>query len=224
MPAVPTLTVAVAFDLICPWCLIGKRHLATAITQLRAEQPDVTVNVEWRSQPLIPDTPLAGIPYREFYLARLGSAKAVAARQAQVQAAARQAGLSLALAQIQTFPNTLLAHRLVRFARQEAGTHAASALIEMLFTRYFMKAENIGDPQLLRDALQECGIAVPGASDALLHHDLPWLPRLPDPADTAAGNGMGVPHFDFNGALGISGAVPPAVLLQSMRRALAFSQ
>jgi predicted DsbA family dithiol-disulfide isomerase len=35
---------------------------------------------------------------------------------------------------------------------------------------------------------------------------------------------MGVPHFDFNGALGISGAVPPAVLLQSMRRALALSQ
>jgi len=52
-----TLSIAVSFDLICPWCLIGKRHLESAIGQLREWQPDLEVAVEWRSLPLIPGTP-----------------------------------------------------------------------------------------------------------------------------------------------------------------------
>jgi predicted DsbA family dithiol-disulfide isomerase len=215
------LSIDVSFDLICPWCLIGKRHLETAITQLRVEQPDVDVTVEWRSVPLIPDTPLEGLPYRDFYVARLGSPAAVAARQSQVLDAALHAGLELALTRIETFPNTLLAHRLVRFARLEAGPAAAAALIENLFTRYFTGAENIGDPQVLRAALDACGIATPGLPETPLSHDLPWLPPL---QDVVHRGGTGVPFFVVDGKLGVSGAVPPAVLVQAMQRALAQRQ
>ena len=216
-----SLSIEVSFDLICPWCLIGKRNLETAIEQLRAERADLAIEVEWRSVALIPDTPLAGVPYRDFYVARLGSPQAVAARQAQVRAAAEAAGLTLALTRIETFPNTLLAHRLVRFARQEAGAAAAAALIDQLFTRYFLRAEDIGDPQVVRQALQECGIATPGPADAPLHHALPWLPPLRDPQDPAPHGGGGVPHFVFNASYAVSGAQPPALLLEAMRRALA---
>jgi predicted DsbA family dithiol-disulfide isomerase len=223
MPAAPRLSIEVSFDLICPWCLIGHRHLATAIALLREERPEVTVDVEWRSCPLIPDTPLEGLPYRAFYIARLGSPQAVAMRQAQVRAAAHEAGLTLALERIETFPNTLLAHRLVRFAREQQGAQAASALVENLFTRYFVRAENIGDAQVLREALAECGIATPGGTEAPLHHDLDWLPRLEDGQPSSMRGATGVPHFVFDGALPISGAVPPAALLRSMHRALARS-
>ncbi|HEX6828884.1 MAG TPA: DsbA family protein [Burkholderiales bacterium] len=72
------------FDLICPWCLIGRRHLAQAIRQFQGAQPDVTVVALWRSHPLLPATPAGGIPYDAFYLQRLGSREAVAARRAQV--------------------------------------------------------------------------------------------------------------------------------------------
>jgi predicted DsbA family dithiol-disulfide isomerase len=219
MQAPAILSIEVSYDLICPWCLIGKRHLATAIAQLRAERPDLVVDVEWRSFPLIPDTPLAGIPYREFYVARLGSAEAVAARQAQVRAAAADAGLTLALERIETFPNSLLALRLVRFARQEQGPAAASGLVENLFTRYFVQAEDIGDPQVLRHALLECGIATPGEADAPLHHELDWLPPLHDAREAAQRRVTGVPYFAFNGKQAVSGALPPAVLLQAMRLA-----
>jgi predicted DsbA family dithiol-disulfide isomerase len=214
-----SLSIEVSFDLICPWCLIGKRNLETAIAQLRAERADLAIEVAWRSVPLIPDTPLAGVPYRDFYVARLGSRQAVAARQAQVRAAAEAAGLTLALTRIETFPNTLLAHRLVRFARQEAGVAAAAALIDNLFTRYFLQAEDIGDPQVLRQALQECGIATPGPLDAPLHHELRWLPPLHDPQDPPH-HGGGVPHFVFNASYAVSGAQPAALLLEAMRRAL----
>ena len=215
------LSIEVFFDLICPWCLIGKRHLETAIAQLRAERPGLAVDVEWHSLPLLPDVPLAGLPYAEFYVKRLGSPAAVAARQAQVQAAALDAGLTLALTRIETFPNTLLAHRVVRYARQECGAEAASTLIENLFARYFLRGEDIGDSRVLRLALLECGIAAPEPLVSPLHHDAQWLPQLHDAREPHARGGLGVPHFIFNGSHSLSGAQPPAVLLQAMRQALA---
>lgn len=221
MTAAPTLSIAVSFDLVCPWCLIGKRHLDTALAQLRTEHQDLEVAVEWRSYPLLPETPLDGVSYRDFYLARLGSAEAVAARQAQVQAAAREAGLALALARIERFPSTLLAHRLVRHARLAAGAETAAALIDKLFTRYFLEAEDIGDPLVLHQAALECGLALPGQPEDLpLRHDLPWLPPLRSTEGADRRGAMGVPYFLFNGTQGISGAVPPSALLHVMRRAL----
>ncbi len=217
------LSIAVAFDLICPWCLIGSRHLAAAIAQLRAERPDVDVAVEWRSAPLIPGTPLEGLPYRDFYVARLGSPQAVAMRQAQVRAAAQEAGLTLALERIETFPNTLLAHRLVRFAREQQGAEAAAQLVDALFTRYFAQAQDIGDAQVLREALDACGIATPGGAQVTLHHGLDWLPSLDDAHELSLRGATGVPHFVFNGTQAVSGAVPPTALLRAMYRALARS-
>ncbi|NML42510.1 DsbA family oxidoreductase [Ramlibacter sp. G-1-2-2] len=219
MSAPTTLSIDVSFDLICPWCLIGKRNLEAAITQLRSELPEVDVAVEWRSFPLIPDTPLGGVPYREFYIARLGSPQAVAMRQAQVRAAAEAAGLTLAFEKIETFPNTILAHRFVQFARQHQGADAASALVEDLFSRYFLQGQDIGDPLILREALQACGVETPGRPDALLRHDLPWLPQLSQ--ESFGSTGQGVPYFVFCGAFAVAGAQPPALLLQAMRRTLA---
>ncbi|SPA18319.1 putative thioredoxin, DSBA oxidoreductase family [Cupriavidus taiwanensis] len=216
-----TLSVEAYFDLICPWCLIGKRHLETAIDWLGRERPDVAVQVAWRSYPLIPTTPPAGLPYRQFYLARLGSPEAVAMRQVQVRAAAKDAGLTLALERIETFPSTLLAHRLVRHARQQAGAGVAGLLIEELFQRYFLRAENIGDPQVLRQAAASCGIALPEHADRTGGHDLDWLPSVHDPLDPPARAGLGVPCFVFNGTHSVSGARPPEVLLQTMHQALA---
>ncbi|WP_455287400.1 DsbA family oxidoreductase [Cupriavidus necator] len=216
-----TLSVEAYFDLICPWCLIGKKHLETAIALLERERPDIAVQVEWRSYPLIPATPPAGLPYRDFYVARLGSPEAVAVRQAQVCAAARDAGLTLALDRIETFPNTLLAHRLVRLARQQAGADAAAALIDELFTRYFLRAENIGDPLVLRKAATTCGITIPDQGDASGHRDLDWLPSLWAPEEPLVRTGLGVPHFVFDGTRSVSGARPPAALLEAMLQALA---
>ena len=219
MSTAPTLTVDVFFDLVCPWCLIGKRHLESALTQLQAERPDLAIAVEWRSHPLLPHIPFEGVPYRDFYLARLGSAEAVAARQAQVQAAAQTAGLTLALTRIDVFPNTLLAHRLVRYARQEAGAGAATVLVENLFPRFFHAGEDIGDARVLREAMLASGIALP--ADAGLSHESPWLPPVFDARNLPDRSGSGVPHFIFNNSHDVSGAVSPAVLLQAMRYALA---
>ncbi|MDW3682150.1 DsbA family oxidoreductase [Cupriavidus sp. CV2] len=216
-----SLLVQVDFDLICPWCMIGKRHLEAALARLGHERTDVAVTIEWRSYPLLPAIPPAGIPYRNFYLARLGSAEALARRQAQVCAAAREAGIALELDRIETLPNTVLAHRLIRFAAQSCGRAAASALIDRLFEGYFLRGEDLGDPRVLHRAAIACDIPMAQASEAAAGMDLDWLPALRKADALPPRPGLGVPNFVLNGVQGISGARPPQILLKEMHRALA---
>jgi len=216
-----SLSVDAYFDLICPWCLIGKRHLETALARWALEQPNVPVTVAWHSYPLMPTLPAEGLSFRAFYVARLGSPEAVAARQAQVRDAAREAGVTLALERIEVMPNTVLAHRLVRFAALTHGQATASALIDDLFSRYFMLGQNIGDPVVLRQAAEACGIRTPGPAGTPVSADLDWLPPLDDPYAPPHRPGLGVPHFVFNGTHNVSGARPADALLGAMRRALA---
>jgi predicted DsbA family dithiol-disulfide isomerase len=208
MSRVPPLSVEVSFDLVCPWCLIGKRHLDTALGMLHAQHADMAVEITWRSQPLMPDIPQQGLPFASFYLQRLGSADAVALRQAQVREAARAAGVQIAFERIEVFPNTLDAHRLVAQARRQGGSSRAGAVIEALFERYFVRGRNIGDAAVLAEVRAEHGISPSDAADA----------------DAPAARGMhGVPYFQFNEAIVVEGAQRPAVLLDAMLRALSHS-
>ena len=216
-----SLSIQVGFDLVCPWCMIGKRHLETALAQLAQARPDVAVTVEWRSSPLFPTLPPAGIPYRKFSLARLGSAEAVALRQAQVCAAAREAGITLEPDLIEVLPNTVLAHRLVRYAREAGGDAAASALIDRLFEAYFLRGEDLGDPRVLHAAATACSLPMPQPAAPATAPDLAWLPALHGPETPLPNPGLGVPRFVINGAPPIAGARPPRALLEAMLRALA---
>ena len=67
------LLVEVAFDFICPWCLIGKRNLERALRALASSRPDVPVRLHWRGVQLLPHLPAEGVPFKEFYAQRLGS-------------------------------------------------------------------------------------------------------------------------------------------------------
>lgn len=201
-----TMTIEVYFDLICPWCLIGKRHLATALQRFRAAHPATAVHVVWRSAPLLPDTPPAGLPYDEFYERRLGGKAAVAARRAQVQAAAGMAGFQFNFDAIRTMPNTLAAHRLLRLAQDYGKPEQEDALLERLFAAYFLEGHDIGDATVLAGLARDCGLAmaIPGAAST------PTEPRRAPPLS-------GVPCFVFNGRQAVSGAQPPEIMLATMQ-------
>ena len=110
------LRIDVFFDFICPWCLIGKRQLERALELLHSQQPEVLVTTVWHGVQLLPHLPVQGEPFAEFYLNRLGSAEAVAMRQAQVRQAAQAVGVAIDLSRIATMPNTADAHRLLAHA------------------------------------------------------------------------------------------------------------
>jgi predicted DsbA family dithiol-disulfide isomerase len=217
MPA--KLDVTVYFDLICPWCLIGKRYLKKALEQFRMARPDVAVSVTWRSHPLLPGTPLQGIPYQEFYEKRLGSAAAVAARRGQVREAALAAGIDFAFERIEVMPNTLAAHQLIDCVAASGSNEQVNMLIERLFTAYFMEGRNIGDPAVLTAIAAGAGFAPDEIASCL---ESPEQRRRFFEKLTAGGETevSGVPFFIFNDRLAISGAHPPSSLLAAMQQAL----
>ena len=212
-----TLAIDVHFDLICPWCLIGKRHLRAAVEQFRHAHPDVDVALNWRSHQLLPDIPAAGIPYQVFYERRLGSPAAVAARRAQVQAAAQTAGIEFAFERIALMPNTQLAHRLIDCAGEFGGAEQVDYLIERLFAAYFMEGRNIGALPVLLAIAAEAGFPAAAIEARLATPEAGDRFRARLAADTGI---SGVPFFVFNNRLAVSGAHPPASLLAAMEQAL----
>ena len=72
MTAAPT-RIDVVSDAICPWCWIGKRHLAGALARL-AEEGD-RFDVHWRSFQLNPDMPREGVERAAYRVAKFGSAE-----------------------------------------------------------------------------------------------------------------------------------------------------
>ena len=210
-----SLSVGVFFDFVCPWCLIGERHLRAALTRFSELCPDIRPTVKWRSHQLLPDTPLGGVPYQRFYIDRLGSAAAVAARRAQVQRLGEAAGIEFAFERIDVLPNTAAAHDLVAYAG-ESGTIAQQAqLIDRLFTAFFVEGRDIGDATVLRQLALDCGLPVEGLLDPMedSRRRGSRTMRQPLQADDAV---TGVPFFMFNRSHAVSGAASSDVLLQAM--------
>ncbi len=207
------LTIDVAFDLICPWCLIGKRNLDSALELLRDRHPTSTVNLRWHGVQLLPSIPEAGIPFAEFYEQRLGGKEAVRMRQAQVSNAASRAGLSIHFDRIETIPNTGKAHRLLSYAASSSSdpTHYAALyqkLLERLFAAYFINGENIGDTATLTHIAQSVGLN----TDNLMA----WLAVPYQPENEKIAH-AGVPFFVFNQRYSVAGAQSPTHLLSAMQ-------
>ncbi len=216
-----TLAIDVHFDLICPWCLIGRRHLASALAQLRQRRPDVDVVTDWRSHILLPDTPPQGVPYQAFYERRLGSAEAVAARRAQVREAGRAAGIEFAFERIALMPSTLAAHQFIACARGlgVGDERRLEGFIDRLFTAYFLEGRDIGDAAVLGEIAVHAGF--PEAAIRACVEAPDSRRRFFEKLAANAGESVsGVPFFVFANRFALSGAQPPAVLLAAMEQAL----
>nr|WP_239482074.1 DsbA family oxidoreductase [Pseudomonas insulae] len=208
------MRIEVAFDFICPWCLIGKRQLDRALAQLRSSHPQVQVELVWQGVQLLPNIPTQGEPFAAFYLKRLGSPEAVRLRQAQVQQAAAAAGLEINLVGIERMPNTADAHRLLQLASAVATPAQCEALLERLFAAYFQRGEDLGDRATLLAIAVSCGLAPSIVVDCLRGDALPFF--------GAVSGASGVPYFVIDRRFAVSGAQPADVLLATLREALAF--
>jgi predicted DsbA family dithiol-disulfide isomerase len=193
----PGIDITVHFDLVCPWCLIGTRHLRSALRVLAQLRPALGTRITWIGQPLLPDLPRAGVDYQEFYLARLGSPTGLAARRAQVKAAGEAAGLRFAFDRIRRMPHTGAAHALLDAARAQGRF---DAMLNRQFEGFFLHGEDIGDPAVLACMAREVGVSPTS-----------MLPRT-----VAAEGGGVVPRFTFNSTMSVEGAVPPERLLRAM--------
>jgi predicted DsbA family dithiol-disulfide isomerase len=126
---------------------------------------------------------------------------------ARIEAAAAEAGLDLHFDLIRRTPNTLDAHRLIRWA---GAVGVQTPLVGQLFRRYFREGEDISDPDVLAAAATAAGMDEPLvlrllASDA----DVEEV-RAEDAAFREMGV-TGVPTFILGNRYVITGAQPPEV-------------
>jgi predicted DsbA family dithiol-disulfide isomerase len=210
------LRIDVFFDFICPWCLIGKRQLEHALVQFRSRHPDVQITTAWHGVQLLPQLPVEGEPFADFYRKRLGNADAMTMRQAQVQEAARAVGLAIDLSRIETMPNTADAHRLFQRATALGNAAQREMLLERLFAGYFQRRENLGDRETLLAIARSCGLDPDTLVDCLKGDATPFA--APPEATS------GVPSFQFDQRVTVIGAQPAQALLGAMNEALKHSE
>src|SRR5215472_2811034 len=86
--AAPGLVVDVVSDVVCPWCYIGKRKLEAALSELRANEPDLLAAVRWHPFQLNPDLPPEGVDRVEYLKAKFRSK----ARSDEIYARVKQVG------------------------------------------------------------------------------------------------------------------------------------
>lgn len=210
------LRIDVAFDFVCPWCLIAKRQLERAVALLQQELPQQVVSIDWQGVQLLPQLPVGGEPFAEFYRKRLGSESAVLLRQAQVRDEAAAVGLQIDFERIKRMPNTADAHRLLRQAGELGSPQQRERLLERLFAAYFQHGEDLGNANTLLAIAETCGYPREAMARALYRDGRPF--QAPG---VSAGS---VPQLVFDERLLLSGAQPAALLLRGMRQALGMPQ
>ncbi|MER8442813.1 DsbA family protein [Mesorhizobium sp. M1066] len=215
MSELRAITVDVVSDVVCPWCFIGQKRLDKAI----AAVSDVDVHVRWRPFQLDPTIPPEGKDRREYMLAKFGSDERIREIHARIEPLGEAEDISFAFEAIKVAPNTLDAHRLIRWAGA-AGEAIQNRLVRRLFQLNFEEGADIGDHAVLVEAAREAGM------DASVVATL-----LPTEADveavrteiaTASRMGIsGVPCFLIEDKYAVMGAQDADTLADAIRQVAA---
>ena len=205
------MTIDVVSDVVCPWCFVGKKKLEAAL----AMAPDIDVEIRWRPYQLDATIPKGGMS-RKDYLTRKFGPDGASRMNGRLEGVGREVGIPFAFGKIERSPNTLDAHRLLRWA-QTAGVQ--DAVKDRLFQLYFIEGKDIGDHKVLADVAEQHGLER-AVVERLLAGEADEE-EVKDEIETARKIGVtGVPFFIFNGKVAVSGAQPPKVLVSAMRQAM----
>jgi predicted DsbA family dithiol-disulfide isomerase len=209
---VTPLTIEVFVDPICPWCFIGKRRLDRALAQVGG-----SVTISWRAFQLNPGMPEGGMDRGQYLAGKFGGIE----RARQIYDVIRREGkaedIPFAFPKITRTPNTLNAHRLIRFA---GYSNQAEGLIDSLFRAYFFDGCDIGNCEVLAAIAVEAGLDQPTVVDFLAGDMEREAVRQEDSAARASGIG-GVPHSIVAGRYALPGAQSPEVIARTIELARA---
>ncbi|AZO08220.1 MULTISPECIES: DsbA family protein [unclassified Mesorhizobium] len=215
MSAETSIAVDVVSDVVCPWCFIGQKRLDKAI----AAASDVEVHVRWRPFQLDPTIPPAGMDRREYMLGKFGSDERIRQIHARIEPVGEAEGISFAFGAIKVAPNTLDAHRVIRWAGA-AGEDAQNRLVRRLFQLNFEEGANLGDHAVLAAAASDAGLDA-SVIETLLPTDAD-VDAVRNEIATASRMGItGVPCFLLEGKYAVMGAQDAGTLADAIRQVAA---
>jgi predicted DsbA family dithiol-disulfide isomerase len=204
------LTIDIVSDVVCPWCYLGEKRLEQAL----AEEAGPVV-VRWRPYQLDPTIPEGGLDRAEYMEKKFGKSGRLQSVHDNLTRLGAEVGLPFAFDKITRSPNTLDAHRLIRWA---ASAGVQSRVVDRLFEAYFVEGRDIGDRVVLTEIAAECGLDA-DLVERLLAEGADSEVVCQEVEQAQAMGVSGVPFFIFAGRLGVPGAQEPSVLRQAMAEA-----
>mgnify|MGYP005682370951 FL=1 len=208
-------------DLVCPWCWLGMRRLNEAIAMIGDEFP---VEVIYRPYQLDPTVPREGMPYKEYMAAKFGGAgdsekseqkDRFSAMRQMLEQYGEAEGIPFKFSGIEVRPNTLDAHRLLRWAQ---GQNLGYGMKEALFHAYFTDHRDIGDKDVLADIGASVGMDRNLLID-LLSRDADLENVMREEAAYRQMGISGVPTYIANRKVAVQGAEEAGKLARFLRTA-----
>lgn len=211
------LRIDVVSDVVCPWCYLGQKRLDDAIAA-----SGVAVSVAWRPYQLDPTIPSEGLDRKAYMQAKFGDMERLHQAHLRLKEMGTAVGIDYDFDAIAVSPNTLDAHRTIRWAGGQ-GQDVQNKLVRQLFRLYFELGKDVGDRSVLADAAQQVGMDR-AVVETLLSGDADREAVLEE-ASTASRMGVtGVPCFLFEEKYAVMGAQETSVLVDAIRQIAAAKQ
>ena len=204
-----SIEIDVVSDVICPWCFLGKRRLDKAIGML----DDIRVEVNWRPFFLDPTIPAEGMSRKTYMESKFGAERLKTIHDPLI-AAGKEDGVPYAFDKITRTPNSLDAHRLIRWSHVSGKQHDVT---ERLFMAYWNDGLDVGDRAVLLKIAGDSGMDKADISKKLA--DGVDADAVKTEVDSAYRMGVtGVPCFIFARKQGLMGAQPAEQLATAIRQ------
>ena len=200
-------------DVVCPWCYLGQRRLQLALEQVKDA---VEAEIAWKPYQLEPNAPPEGLDTFDYLAKKIGGAERVKQSHATLTGLGAEIGLPFALEKASVFPNTLDAHRLIRWAaKAEPGLQDRVA--HALFAANFIEGRNVGDRAVLADIAAANGLDRADIAKRLAT-DEDILAVRNEIADAQRMGVSGVPFFVIDGKYAVSGAQSVDIFADALRQ------
>ena len=207
------LVIDIVSDVVCPWCYVGKKHLEKALLEIVEHE----VVIRWHPFQLDPTIPQSGLDRKTYMRQKFGDDGRLKAAHERLEALGVENGIDFQFDAITRSPNTLDAHRLIRWAG-EAGLQ--DTMVEALFQSYFEEGRDIGDHAVLALIAERAGLEADAIARRLETDD--DKDDIRNEINESSRIGVtGVPFFILAQKLAVSGAQPANVLIDAIRQAMA---
>lgn len=210
-----TISIDLVSDVVCPWCYVGQKRLEKAI----AAVPEIDVDINWRPYQLDPTIPPQGKDRKAYMLAKFGTEERLREIHERIEPIGAAEGIDFHFEDITVSPNTLDAHRVVRWAGS-AAKGVQNRLVKRLFQLYFEEGANIGTHAVLVEAARDAGMDA-SVVEAMLATDADRDTVLEEAATAAQMGVTGVPCFVIEKKYAVMGAQDTATLADAIRQVAA---
>ncbi len=205
-----TINIKIASDVVCPWCLVGKKELELAMQEL---QNDFHFEVQFLPFELDPNLPESGVDFKPYITNKFGDYDRFIQNANMLVERGKNIGLDFNFPAILRSPNTFNLHRIIQLAHQ-FGIQAQ--VKEAYMKAYFEQGIDLTDENNVVEVAVKAGLDEEHVLNLLRSDDGKNEVEMVQESVRSMGI-TGVPFFIINDQYGLSGALPAKQFVQAFK-------